>query len=153
MLPLNKPINLSSIPNQGRFGGVRKYDIHTGVDLYCDQNDLVYAIESGFVVGINWFTRLNAGSPWWNDTKCVLVSGKSGVILYGEVNPTVTVGDYITEGSIIGNVLTVLRKDKGLPMTMLHIELYKHEYRGEGEWWEVERPPMLLNIEDLLLKL
>ena len=40
-------------------------------------------------------------------------------------------------------------------MTMLHIELYKHGYRGNWEIWNLngEKPENLLNIEEILLKL
>ena len=50
-------------------------------------------------------------------------------------------------------VKRVLKKDKGLPMTMLHIELYEHGYRGDGEVWITEKPMMLLNIEEILEKI
>jgi hypothetical protein len=45
-----------------------------------------------------------------------------------------------------------LKKDKGLPTTMLHVECYKHGYRGDGEWWRYENkvPNMLKNIEHVL---
>lgn len=109
---------------QGRFGALRKYDVHTGIDLYCALGEPVYAIESGVVVGTEQFTGMLVGSPWWNDTWAVSVCGKSGVIVYGEICPEVTLTASVKEGDRLGSVLTVLRKNKGLPMTMLHLELY-----------------------------
>jgi murein DD-endopeptidase MepM/ murein hydrolase activator NlpD len=122
---MTAPLRHFSRPNEyGKFGAVRKYDVHTGIDLYCKNYASVYAIEDGEVVRIEPFTGKDTDSNWWNDTQCVVVRGRSGYILYGEVKPAVWVGDKIKEGQILGNVLTVLKKDKGLPMTMLHLELY-----------------------------
>ncbi len=86
--------------------------------------------------------------------KAIMIEGESGVILYGETyEPSLKVGDKVSEGQQIGNVKRVLKKDKGLPMTMLHIELYEHGYRGDGEVWISEKPMMLLNIEEILVKI
>lgn len=149
--PINKNIIISEIPTQGRFGGIRKYDTHTGVDLYCDDREPVYAMESGVVVNVVDFTGSNAASPWWEDTVAVLIEGHSGVILYGELySGKISIGDAVIEGEFIGQVKRVLRNDKGLPMTMLHIELYDLGYRGSGEWWITDRPDKLLNIESIL---
>ncbi len=152
MLPLDTVINIESIPEDGRFGGRRKYDTHTGIDLYCDENTEVRAMESGVIVNICDFTGEKAGSPWWNDTKAVMIESESGVVLYGEIQPLFywRRGDQIKEGSIIGHVKQVLKNDKGRPMTMLHLELYEIGYRGDGEWWREERPAQLKNIEELL---
>lgn len=139
---------------QGLFGAIRKHDIHTGIDLYCHPGDPVYAIEKGLVVGVVPFTGPSAGFPWWNDTKAVLVEGPSGVFLYGELEPRVKVDDILLPGMVIGNVLTVLKKDKGLPMTMLHLELYKKGYRGSGEVWELGKPkPDMLLDPSFILRL
>lgn len=150
--PLDKITPLGDIPPQGRFGGHRRYDRHTGVDLYCKEGTPVYAMESGTVVGVVLFTGLGAGSPWWNETHAVLVEGDSGVILYGEVIPEVGENSYVYEGQVVGKVTRVLQNDKGLPTTMLHLEHYIHGYRGEGEWWLDGRPHELLNVEELLSK-
>ena len=57
-----------------------------------------------------------------------MVEGSSGVVLYGEikVNKKIKIGDVIDQGQKIGKVKTVLKKFKGNPKSMLHIELYKH---------------------------
>ena len=153
--PINKDITIRNIPIQGRFGVDRRYDIHTGVDLYCDNNEPVYAIEDGVIVNICYFTGPTIGSHWWNETKAILIEGVSGVILYGELETNLSIGDSIKEGQHIGNVLQVLKTDKGLPMSMLHIELYKTGYKEDGEWWQRShnQPKNLLNIEGILTQI
>ncbi len=136
---------------QGKFGAIRKYDIHTGVDLYCEPNSNVYAIEDGIVIGIEFFTGENAGSPWWNETECVLVEGSSGVIVYGEIATAVRLHEWIGQGELIGNVKTVLKKDKGLPMTMLHVELYKNKTKDTCSWpLNTPQPDNLLDVTIML---
>lgn len=138
-------------PHQGGFGAVRKFDIHTGIDLYCCPDQEVYAMEDGEVIDIIPFTGINAGSPWWNDTIAVLIKGKSGIILYGEIESSLKRGDLVKEGDIVGKVKTVLKKNKGLPMTMLHIELYS-SYSGDAVIWELgeSMPNGLLDPTPLL---
>jgi len=136
--------------HQGMFAAVRKYDIHTGVDCYCDPDQLVVSMEDGVVVKIEEFTGENAvpPSPWWNNTKAVFVEGKTGVFVYGEIKPldSLKVGEKIKAGKILGRVVTVLKKDKGLPMTMLHIELYKTGTRETVIWnLEEAQPESLLD--------
>lgn len=150
---MTSPLKRYKTPHAGGvFGAVRKYDIHTGIDLYCESGDPVYAIEDGIVVNVCHFTGQKVGSDWWNDTDAVLIEGKSGVILYGELESKVKVGDSIKEGQHIGNILTVLKVDKGLPINMLHLELYKSGYRGDGEIWNLNttKPDMLLDPNILI---
>ena len=114
-------------PNHpGGFLAKRKFQYHTRVDLYCDSGTPVYAIKSGLVVNILPFTGPKAGSNWWHDTQAVLVQGDSGVLLYGEINVEVQIGQEITCGDRIGTVEQVLRVNKGRPCSMLHIELLEH---------------------------
>lgn len=112
-------------PDHGRFGAPRRYDVHTGVDLYAPEGHPVTAIEAGEVVSIIDFTGPDAGCGWWLPTKAVMVEGASGVFLYGEIMPFVFVGDTLGEGALVGHVKRVLRHDKGLPTSMLHLELYR----------------------------
>lgn len=150
---MTKPLLIYTNPHSGGvFGAVRKHDIHTGIDLYCREYSEVFAIEDGVVVNICDFTGEKADSPWWENTQAVLIEGESGVILYGEVSTNLNIGDIIKEGQMIGNVLRVLKKDKGLPTTMLHLELYKPGYRGCGEIWNLneDKPEVLLNPNILL---
>ena len=153
-------LTLKDIPSQNRFGIERKHDVHTGLDIFADVGEVVTAYEKGVVVNICQFTGINVGSEWWNDTWAVLIEGKSGVILYGEikVNEELKVGDFVEAGQPIGTVMQVLKVFKNKPMSMLHIELYKHGYKGDGEvWieervrklWKFVRPAELLDVEEL----
>lgn len=138
--------------SQGAFAARRRFDIHTGIDCYCKNGDIVMALEPGVVVNVCDFTGANADSPWWCDTKAVLVEGKSGVILYGELDPSVKVGDMIDGGDTIGFIRRVLKNDKGQHTSMLHLELYETGYRGDGEIWNLleKKPNMLLDPTDLV---
>lgn len=118
--------------------------VFKGVDLYCEQGTEVISCEDGIVVSIPWFTGqyalTNDGIPsnWWNDTIAILIEGKSGVIVYGEIDPNyphVQVGDIIKKGDTLGIIYCpVLKKFKGRPMVMLHLELMTHGSR-EPVWW------------------
>ena len=138
----------------GTFGAVRRHDVHTGIDLYTYPGMPVLAVEDGVVVAIEKFTGAEAGSPWWNDTEAVLVEGASGVVCYGEiVTPKeMKVGDQLRREGYVGGVRTVLKKDKGRPMTMLHFELYRHATR-ETVWWRrgEPKPPNLLDPTEHLM--
>jgi murein DD-endopeptidase MepM/ murein hydrolase activator NlpD len=151
----NMPESIPMAPHQGGFGATRKYDIHTGIDLYCEEGDNVYAIEDGEIINICWFTGPKAGLPWWNDTRAILVKGKSGVILYGELDPLSNwmPGMFVKEGDVLGKIKTVLKEYKGLPMNMLHLELYEHDYMGDGEIWYLdEQMPEKLKDPMLIFK-
>lgn len=141
-------------PEHGRFSAIRRYDIHTGVDLYEDVGAPVFAMESGVVVNIEKFTGPSAGSPWWHETKAVLVEGKTGVFLYGEIEPTsnLKIDDKVEEGQILGTILQVLRNDKGLPMSMLHLELYDHGTRESVIWTKEWNKPCNLRNPSFYLK-
>jgi len=137
----------------GQFGAVRKHDIHTGIDLYTYPGMPVLAVEEGEVVAIENFTGPKADSPWWEDTQAVFVEGASGVVCYGELTPlrSVRVGDQVKQGTCLGCVKRVLRRNKGRPMTMLHLELYRPGTR-ESVWWHLgkDRPQELLDPTGLL---
>lgn len=141
----------------GAFGVPRKHDVHTGVDLYCKEGDFVHAIEDGTILAVKPFTGEIAGFPWWKDTWAIAVAGKSGIINYGEVRlGNFKAGDLITEGTVLGYVIPVLKEDKGkVPSTsMLHLELY-NEYNGEWTEWTLgtEKPKNLENPTNLLVSL
>lgn len=166
-------------PHPGSFGKVRKFDTHTGVDLYVPEGKdrAVQPVQPGVVVDIVDFTGANVidqeGKPmsWWNDTKAVLVKGASGVVVYGEIepNPTLTVGSkvgyYIPGG--IGTVIPVLPPSKIRPdiphhsNSMLHIELYESEVAEKNFRWGTwengkDRPAGLLDptpyLKDMVLR-
>ena len=125
----------------GSFAHKRRLDVHTGIDLYCNQNQLVIACEGGTVVAIDNFTGLSADSPWWEETKFIMIEGISGVILYGEVKPLdgIVVGSVVTAGMPIAHIVRVLKVDKGKPMDMLHLELYQHG-TTDCVWWYLGAP-------------
>lgn len=141
----------------GSFAFKRKNHIHEGVDLYCENGDEVFAIESGIVVNINHFTGEFIKSPWWNNTKCIMVEGSSGVFNYGELMPleNLKIGDKITEGQLIGHVTTVLKENKGRPMNMLHLELYQHGTNEHLLSWDLDmpKPDNLLDPTSILVEL
>jgi len=150
-------INETEVPVEnhvGAFGAKRKHDIHTGVDLYCNDGDSVFAIESGTIVLIEEFTGEKANSEWWNATKAIHIEGNHGVIVYGEVEPNIELfeGLAVKSGQQIGKVKQVLKHDKGRPMCMLHVELYKQGSRQSCTWKE-DKPQNdnLLNPTEMLV--
>lgn len=152
------PLNPMPAPAEGpgAFGAVRKFDVHTGVDMYCEPGQSVHAIECGEVVGIFDFTGTKTNTLWWHDTRVVMVEGSSGVFAYGEIQERagLKVGDNIECGDIIGEIVTVLKKDKGRPMTMLHLELYEHKTRQTLSWeLGKEKPSQLLDPTKILLEI
>ena len=146
--------NKQNIPPSAEFGAIRKHDIHTGIDLHSPEGSKVFSIEDGEVLKIDCFTGTKAGSPWWEETDYIGVGGNSGYILYGEVSSFVQVGQKVKAGDLIGTVKRVLKKDKGLPVSMLHLEHYAEFVENPFSWEINERQPSkLLNplglIKDL----
>ncbi len=140
------PVTVPKHGQPGAFGTIRKHDIHTGVDLYCGVDHPVVAVEDGLVMNIEMFTGPQAGSPWWNPTEAVWVLSNSGMVVYGEIEPSVKIGQRVLAGSLMGNVRTVLRTDKGVPTTMLHLELYSHLVSETATWaLRSSRPQALMD--------
>lgn len=142
--------------HQGAFGARRRYDVHTGVDLYCPEGTVVRAAEDGIVISEEWFTGPDSDppTPWWLPTKALLVEGESGVIVYGEIKPCVMVGDNLFAGEMIGYVSRVLRHDKGLPTSMLHLELHHKGTKASAPTWELDgqMPETLLDPTQMLIE-
>lgn len=141
------PVSVCEVPispHPGSFAFKRTHHTHEGIDLYVPDKTNVYALEDGVVVKIEDFTGSKAKSPWWHDTQALLVEGKSGVIVYGEieVDSSIEKNKEIKSGQLIGRVKQVLKKDKGRPMSMLHLELHTHGTR-ETYAWESDRPPSI----------
>ena len=132
---------------------MRKYDVHTGIDLYAEPGTPVHAVEDGLVVAIENFTGPSAGSPWWLETKALLVEGASGVVCYGEIEVAegISVGASVPRAARLGTVLPVLRKFKGRPTTMLHLELYEPGTRASVVWGLGEQRPSWLQDPTTLL--
>jgi murein DD-endopeptidase MepM/ murein hydrolase activator NlpD len=154
---LNYNHTLPSKKETGSFAFKRKFDIHTGVDLYCEDGEKVFAIEDGKIVNIEKFTGEWAGSPWWENTEAILIEGASGVICYGEVlvDESIRREKEVKEGDFLGVIKRVLKKDKGLnPSSMLHFELYKAGTTGTVIWdLDQEYPDSLLDPTPLLKKI
>lgn len=136
------------------FGAVRKYDIHTGVDIHMEEYTPVYAFRSGVVVHTEWFTGelSTPPTPWWLPTRAVWVQHEDKTVaVYGEIAEAVIPGETVSRGDLIGYVLRVLRHDKGLPTAMLHFELYC-DIPSETVTWKLgePKPPLLLDPTDFL---
>lgn len=129
--PLLPMPDIPVIQHYGSFLVKRRFDVHTGVDLYATIGANVYAIEDGEVVKIRWFTGKNAGCDHWNETKCVDIEGYSGIFDYGEMEPEPSLkeGDRVNAGQVIGHVAQVLKKWKGKAMSMLHFAIHSHGWR------------------------
>lgn len=177
---VNPFLNLSGItpfipenPHPGSFGQRRKYDVHTGVDLYTKDKSTVYAVEAGIVVDIVDFTgskvidsETERPMSWWNDTKAILVKGASGVVVYGEVEPCMGmyVGQVVRPGQVIAMVKAVLPPDKLRPdiphhsNAMLHMEVYTTQAAEKDFRWgtwklDGERPNGLVDPTPFLRNL
>ena len=138
------------IPAESSFGAERKHDVHTGIDLHCEECSQVKSLADGTVFKVLDFTGTKAESPWWNDTQAVVIEHDFGFVLYGEVSTLKKEGELVKQGDILGVVKRVLKTDKGKPMTMLHLEWYKSF--EEAVWWKLDEPmpKNLLNPLDLL---
>ena len=148
------PINY----HPGAFAFPRRQSNHTGVDLYTPRFyvsgvrsseifTIAHAVESGRVVATEHFTGEQDESPWWNNTDCLLVEGRSGVVCYGEINPyKFSPGDIIVRGQKLGEVIPVLKEGKERPdipghsRAMLHVELYKHGTKSASKSWKLGQP-------------
>lgn len=137
----------------GAFASKRKFDIHTGVDIYCKSGQIVTACTNGLVIGVEPFTGSHADSPWWNNTWAVFVRDPSGTVFcYGEVHPLVMVNQEIEAGQPLGVIIPVLKIDKGKPMSMLHFEMYTPNFK-EAVWWKHDenKPDTLIDPTNTLL--
>lgn len=127
-------------PHPGSFGIPRHLHVHTGVDLYAPMGAPVMAMEAGKVIKVAHFTGSHINMPWWRNTMAVYIEGETGVFNYGEIMPLVSVGCQVSSGQLIGYVIPVLRKFKGRPMSMLHLELYDHGYVDDWGEWKIGDP-------------
>lgn len=141
----------------GAFGSVRLHDVHTGIDLYALDGTPIYAITNGIVVDIFPFTGILAGCDWWLDTVAIAIEDSAGIWLYGEVEAAthLTHGCTVTEGEIIGTMKRVLKRDKGRPTSMLHLERYVSGCRTFAPLWNkgdtmpntlIDPTPMILQL-------
>lgn len=133
------PVKLTHrILPQGMFGAVRKHDIHTGLDLYCDRGTPVKCISDGTVIDVFQFTGKAVGSSWWNTTYAVVVESDGFAYVYGELVPCVGIGQKVINSDILGYVIPVLKTDKGVtPTTMLHLEVWKSASYIKNHTWKL----------------
>ncbi|GBG14482.1 peptidase M23 [Novimethylophilus kurashikiensis] len=139
-------------PHPGAFGVRRRFHTHEGVDLYAPEGTEVFAVEAGEVIAVRQFTGPELGHDWWLPTYGVWIEGASGVVLYGEIEPHLAVGQQVMAGERVGTVLRVLKEDKGRPTSMLHLELRDSGNTADIEWLDNEnRPAGLLDPTPYLL--
>lgn len=154
--PLLTCYGIPVFPHPGCFGYPRRESFHTGVDLYTNDGEEVFAMENGKVVSIEHFTGEWDKSSWWNNTDCILVEGDSGVICYGEVVVCegLQVGDSVLCGQQIAFVKRVIKEGRERPEitgwspSMLHVEWYPHGYHKASDGFE----DYLLDPTDNLVK-
>lgn len=150
----NRGIPINAHP--GAFGCRRKYDFHTGIDLYGKPGDWVYAIDDGIVVSVDRFTGKRPDS-WWLPTDAIIVECANCNWVYGEIipNPKIRIGDRVRSGQLLGELTPVLPPEKlrlDIPkhsVTMLHLEKYDRTYEPEMGWaiWKdrLDRPKYLVD--------
>lgn len=152
---LETEIPLGDLP--GAFGVERLHHRHEGIDLYARDGDPVAAIERAVIRKIAPFTGPEAGSPWWESTFAVLAEDDEGLWNYGEIlpDPSLRIGGILLPGSLVGSVRRVLRRDKGRPMSMLHLERYDSGSTGWIGVWprSASRPETLLDPTERLSRL
>ena len=142
----------------GGFGSRRSFYHHPGIDLYCKNEEKIYAIEDGIITNIECFTGVDATptSPWWNNTWSIMIEGNFGVLGYCELKPLphIKIGNKISEGEVIATIVPVLKKDKGNGCTMLHLESYELNTTDHVTWLlDTPKPKELLNPRSLLEKI
>lgn len=130
------------------FGAKRPHNRHTGVDLFCDHNQPLAAVEDGFVVAIRDFSKHKTKKPWLNRTRVILIEGFTGVVAYCNVKERngLKIGQDVKAGEIIGNVIRINKKKKKKDTCMLHLELYEPGTRKRVSWsYQYPKPPQLLD--------
>jgi murein DD-endopeptidase MepM/ murein hydrolase activator NlpD len=133
---LEREVEIPVLPHCGAYSVCRSHDVHEGVDLYCPEATPVFAVEDGVVVLIRCFTGKYAHCDWWEETDAISIEGRSGNVEYGEivVHRRLHLRDKVKKGEIIGHVKRVLKKDKGRPTSMLHLNLYEGAQTRDQSW-------------------
>lgn len=162
--PLLPMPDIPSCCHYGAYMVKRKFDVHTGVDLYAKEGSSVYAVEDGEIVAIRPFTGEEAGTPHWNNTMSIDIEGYTGTICYGEVDVAINlnkrrnwkVGDRVQASDHIANVKRVLQEFKGKATSMLHFaihrpgwkNLYKDQLNDKMEsFYDLQIDPTMLLIQ------
>ena len=155
-IDITNEVEIPIHPHVGAFGIKRRYDKHRGVDLYVPDGTQVFAVEDGEVMDIRHWTGVKANCDWWFDTESVAIEGVSGLVVYGEIIPDkkIHIGMKIVAGDLIGCVKRVLKKDKGRPTSMLHLELRKPGFfRNIDKNWDENLPNGIKDPTPYLKKL
>lgn len=105
------------------------------------------------MVAVLPFSGAHAGGPWGLNAWVVLVEGASGVFAYGDLKPGVALGANLKAGGFVGQVLQVLRDNRGgRPTSMLHLEMHTPGTRQCPQWIDINaRPRTLLDPTPALL--
>lgn len=158
------PFIIPTWDGQNAFAAHRKHDIHTGIDLFWEPGEEVLSMTEGIVTDIRWFTgeKANISSPWWHDTSAVFVRTPIGVIVYGEIEPTVQIWDTLKPWQPLWKLTKVLNKPESFPYpkTMLHLELYESGFPDgtdavewhytEKKWYDITLHPEPLQRPEFL---
>ena len=136
------------------FGSRRKYGFHTGIDLYCEHDQPLAAVESGKVISITDFGKRQHTSPWLNKTRVILIEGKSGIVAYCNVREDrgLKPGHRVDSGQVIGKVVNIFKKRNKKNACMLHLELYSPGTKRRVSWSNnYPKPQQLLDPTSKLL--
>lgn len=138
------------------FGARRMYNLHTGIDLFCEHMQPLASVEAGKVISIRDFSKNKNKKPWLNRTRVILIEGQTGVVAYCNVRerPGLKPGDEVGAGEIIGNVIRINKKRRKNDVCMLHIELYSPGTKKRVIWsYNFPKPPQLLDPSKYLLSI
>lgn len=120
--------------HQNSWLAYRKFDIHTGIDLFADAGDLVVSMYDGEVVDTGMFTTSEV-SPWWHSTEyvsvCSEICGYRYVTLYGEIctDNNILIGSHVRAGNVLGTIKQIIKNPKpGQHPSMLHLEMHDDSY-------------------------
>lgn len=129
-----------------------------GVDLVCNPNTPVYALEDGFVISTETFYN-NKTKPWISSSKALFVSSQFGSVVYGNIQPLehlLAVGTAVKKGDQIGVVSPFYSKESKSTTgdNRLRIELYRKGTNRRPRWKKGNPiPKNILNPTPLLLPL
>lgn len=136
------------------FGARRTYNLHTGIDLFCEHMQPLAAVEAGKIINITDFSKNK--KPWLNRTRVILIEGQAGVVSYCSVleRNGLKIGQTVMAGEIIGNVIRINKKKRKNDICMLHIELYAHGVKNRKTWsYFFPKPLQLLDPSKYLLSI
>jgi hypothetical protein len=147
----------------GGFGTKQKFNFHTGVDLLCKHLQPLAAVEAGTIVSLQDFSKNKNkqqqeqnNNPRYNNTRVILIEGKTGVVAYCNVKESenIKVGMKVNAGDIIGNVVRVNKNKRENDICMLHLELHEHGTRKRVTWSFVfPKPVQLLDPTEHLVSI